>query len=214
MAVPWGLIAGLGIKGAEVGYNLFNRPKESDFRPKKTLETLDNIISENERRIEGKSLLHAMSKPAIRQAATSRGKTDILLGQQYAKGQLTEGQLAQGQISSGQAEAETVTGSLERAGVAQQQANVQSRGRIDKARMNVANLLDTARQQYLGAKQQSNQAIVGGIADIVSIGAEGLENYGIKKQIKGEIGEGFDWNNPEAVQGLLAKLEMMKAGVL
>ena len=209
MNLPWALIANLGLKGAETGYNIFNKPKESDFLPKKTMETLDNIISENERNIEGKSLLHAMSKPAIRQAATSRNKTDILLGQQYAKGQLSEGQLAQGRISSGQAEAETVTGSLERAGIQQQQANLQSRSRMDQAKLNVSQLLDTARQQYLGAKQQQVQAVASGIGEMVSMSIPGFQDAGLAQAI-GNLNTP-DWNNIGAVQAYLAQLVEARA---
>ena len=206
-----------GISLLKTAVTAFNKPKPS--YPTETLDAIKKMISNNQSDIKSKTLLNMMSSQAKSQGAEAYQRSQHGLDILKAKGDLSEGQYAKGLLEAGTNIQEVVGQQTQQAGIEQYKQNKSALDMIDQARLQIAQIKDSYRQQFQAQKQQWKNEVAGGVLDTATTGfnsiMKGITDTKITDGINNFLG-GQDisvvMQDPEKAQGLLSMLMMMKLG--
>ena len=206
-----------GISLLKTAVTAFNKPKPN--YPTETLDAIKKMISNNQSDIKSKTLLNMMSSQAKSQGAEAYQRSQHGLDILKAKGDLSEGQYAKGLLEAGTNIQEVVGQQTQQAGIEQYKQNKSALDMIDQARLQIAQIKDSYRQQFQAQKQQWKNEVAGGVLDTATTGfnsiMKGITDTKITDGINNFLG-GQDisvvMQDPEKAQGLLSMLMMMKLG--
>ena len=159
---------------AGLTYGAFNKPKKSDFMPSEQLEAYQNMITERQNEVEGKSLFHSLMKPAIRQSAINRERSKRDISESLSRGNMTEGQAVQAGLSSDTQINAGVTDQMDKAITQQSIQNQENTRLIDKARLEIGNLKDQASRQFKTATQDWWGQMAQNATGVLSAGIGGI----------------------------------------
>ena len=157
-----------GISLLKTAVTAFNKPKPS--YPTETLDAIKKMISNNQSDIKSKTLLNMMSSQAKSQGAEAYQRSQHGLDILKAKGDLSEGQYAKGLLEAGTNIQEVVGQQTQQAGIEQYKQNKSALDMIDQARLQIAQIKDSYRQQFQAQKQQWKNEVTGGLIDTATTG--------------------------------------------
>lgn len=206
------------LQGLKSLYTAFNRPKS--IMPEETMSAINRMISNNEADIKSKTLLNMLTSTAKSQGAQQyqQGKRslDVLLN----RGDVSEGQYAKGL----QGIATDIQGNLgeqtKNAVLEQYKSNQNALDKIEQARLQIAQIKDSMRQQLSQQRQEWGAELAGNVLDTATSGfntyVQGIEDKDIRDTIDNymtSIGnKPFGQMSIAEQQGLLTALLMKKYG--
>jgi len=217
MPVPLALsLAPVALQGIKTLYTALNKPK----RPENTelMTTLERQISNNQSDIVNKTLMNNITRNAKSLGSQMYQNQERSLDVMRNKGDLSEGQYAKGLLTAGQGIQAEVGKSQDNALMAQGERNLQMQDRVENARLQLAQMKDAARAQYLGDKQQWGNELMGGILDTATAGFNAAMQGIADKNIQSQVGKILNGRNitdltPDELTNFAVQLNMIKMGI-
>lgn len=218
MASPTLLLSALPsmVKGA---YLLTNKPKREDYRMRGMEDAFQRMISSNQADIVGKTLLNQTTSSAKSLGARLFQQSQRGLQAGYERGMLTEGQMAQGLLLSGAGIQEKVGEQQQQGLLAQHQASMQAKERLDAARLELGAVKDQAEQNYLAATQQWKSELFGVGMDLAAVGAnmaaaswQDKQNADYIKELSQRHGKPFEQLTKDEQYNVMMELYLKASG--
>jgi len=217
--MAWQALLPVALQGAKALYTAFNKPKSNV--PEETLSTIQRMISNQQSDIKSKTLLNMLTSSAKSQGAQQYQQGQHSLDTLLNRGTLSEGQYAKG-LQGLSTDVQSAVGQQTGDAVLQQfQQNQSALDKIENARLQIAQIKDSYRQQLKSEQQQWQNELAGNVLDTASTAfnsiTQGLEDKAVQtevdKYVKGIGNKPFgQWSLAEQ-QGLLSTLMLKKYGV-
>lgn len=206
------LVAPAVATGVKTLFTAFNKPK----RPQNTemMTELQRQISNNQSDIVNKTLMNNLTRGAKSLGSRMYQQSERSLDVMRNKGELSEGQYAKGLLSAATGIQSEVGQQTENAMLTQTQSNIQMQDRINNARLQYAQMKDTAKQQYQNDKLQWTNELVGGVLDTAMGAFNAVKDVKIAAKVNEFLaGRKLTDLSDEEMDGLLNMLIGLKAGV-
>lgn len=216
--MAWQLIVPAALQGLKTMYTAFNKPKAQ--YPEETMNTINKMIANQQSDIKNKTLMNMLTSSAKSQGAQQYQQAQHSLDILKNKGDLSEGQYAKSLLQAGTDVQGVVGKATERAGMEQYKANQSALDRIDQARLQLAQIKDSVRQQLNTERQQWKNELAGGVLDTATATFNGITQGIADKELQGmvtdyanKINKPYGQWSIEDKQGLMSAVQMQLSGV-
>jgi len=177
----------IALTGAKALYTAFNKPKRQN--PEQLLQPLDRIIANNNADIMNKSLLNQTTSAVKGLGARLYQQSQRGLEAMQSSGEISEGQKARGLLQASADIQEKVGEQQQGALLAQRQDNLQSRERVDQARMQIAQIKEQYRQNNQMLQSQWRNELAGGVLDTLTTGFNAAMGMIQKADVRDQISD-------------------------